>query len=328
LGSCTSEDCQEIYKLHQQRVKEEQREFNDWIYAKKARKRRGKKKSEYEIALEKSRVSRREDYEIKLPEELADKQSDAVQRKLFRNIFPDEITIRAAVQFKALTPRQARLLEAYFESDETLSLHKRWHSIGKKIGCSGKTVGREFKTLVRKFLKAAARREREAVIEVVHVRGERRPRYYRKHSIQIGEWRREWSELITDRKVIREIRRKAAPMIESKKTPVLSSPVNGLFGALIRHFATDLPAKDGRPYDVSLLDWEYNLRRAERLLNRKSAGPWTALEVYYALGRGAGLCRTCRTFLIRGFKINGSRITRAKEFCNRACQMKAERRKD
>jgi hypothetical protein len=113
-----------------------------------------------------------------------------------------------------------------------------------------------------------------------------------------------------------------------KKTPIPSSPVNRTFEALIEHFGSDRPAGDVRPYDVTMYDWEYNLRWAERLLKRKSAGPWTALEVYRILARGAGLCGTCRTLLIRGFKINGSRITRTKTFCNRACQMKAERRKD
>lgn len=160
------------------------------------------------------------------------------------------------------------------------------------------------------------------------MRGERHPRYYRKHSIQIGEWRREWSELITDKKTIRELRRSGEAITRSYKTRIRSSPINRLFGALIRHFASDLPAGDVRPYGISIQDWEYNLRKAERILKRKSPGPWTALEVYYALGSGAGLCGDCRTVLIRGFRINGQTTTRAKEFCNKACQMKAKRRKD
>ena len=128
--------------------------------------------------------------------------------------------------------------------------------------------------------------------------------------------------------MIRQLRRSAAPMIGLKKTPIRSSPVNRLFGALIRYYASDLPGGDVRPYGISASDWEYNLRWAEHLLKQKSAGPWTALEVYRILGRGARPCRGCRTFLIRGFKINGSRITRAKKCCNKACQMRAERRKD
>jgi hypothetical protein len=227
-----------------------------------------------------------------------------------------------------LTLRQACLLKAYLDSNDKLSNYKRWSAIGRRIGRSGKTVEREFLNLVEKFLKTNANNGgRGATIEVVHVRGERHPRYYRKNSIQIGEWRRDWSELITDKRIIRGLRRNAVPMVRLKKTPILSSPVNRLFGALIRHFASDLPAGDVRPYDVTVHDWEYNLRKAERLLKRKSPGPWTALEVYYALGRGAGLCRACRTFLIRGFRINGGRITRAKEFCDDSCKMRAARRK-
>jgi hypothetical protein len=135
-------------------------------------------------------------------------------------------------------------------------------------------------------------------------------------------------DLITDEKIIRELRRKGEAMIRSERTPILSSPVNRLFGELIRHFASDLPAWQRLPRDVTPSDWEYNLRKAERLLKRKSSGPWTALEVYRTLGRGARLCRACRTFLIRGFRIEGRKITRAKEFCDKACKMRAGRRKN
>jgi hypothetical protein len=183
--------------------------------------------------------------------------------------------------------------------------------------------------LVGKFLKTNdSTGELQAVFKMVHVRGERRPRYYRKRSIQIGEWRRAWSELITDKNVIRELRRQRSAMIQSKKTPFPSSPVNRLFGALIKQLASDLP-KDppGRPDGISQSDWDLNLSRARRLLERKSAGPWTASEVYRTLGRGAHLCGACRTFLIRGFRINDRRITRARQFCDDACKMRAERRK-
>ena len=59
-----------------------------------------------------------------------------------------------------------------------------------------------------------------------------------------------------------------------------------------------------------------------------STGPWTAAEVAKKLVRGVRLCGACRTFLIRGFRINGRQITRAREFCDDACKMKAERRKN
>jgi hypothetical protein len=327
--NCTSENCPEIWQLHQQALDEERREENARVYAQKALKKRGKTKSEFEIALEQSPVSNCEDYEFKITEDKFENESGpGDRRKLFRNIFADEITFRAALQFRVLTLRQACLVKAYLDSDDELPNHKRWAAIGRRIGRSGKTVEREFLNLVKKFLKTNANNDgRGATIEAVHVRGERQLRYYRKHSVRIGEWRRDWSELIIDKKIIRELRRKGAPMIRSEKTPIPSSPVNRLFGALIKHFASDLPAGDVRPYDVTVHDWEYNLRKAERLLKRKSPGPWTALEVYYALGRGARLCRACRTFLIRGFRINGGRITRAKEFCDDSCKMRAARRK-
>ena len=52
-----------------------------------------------------------------------------------------------------------------------------------------------------------------------------------------------------------------------------------------------------RPEGINEADWEYNVRRARRILERKHAGPWTALEVYRILGSGAHLCGACRTLL-------------------------------
>ncbi len=38
-----------------------------------------------------------------------------------------------------------------------------------------------------------------------YVKGERQPRYYRKHSVRFGEWTRVYSELIIDKEVIRKL---------------------------------------------------------------------------------------------------------------------------
>jgi hypothetical protein len=319
--------CREIWRLYQKSTEEKRRELNGSVYAKKARKNRGNKQSEYEIAAEELHVSKFEDFELKLLEEMSESDSESpVQSKTFQRIFPDEITIRAALQSRALTLRQVCLLKAYLDTDDALPNRKRWEAIGRRIGRSGKTVEREFQKLVAKFLRSRETNgQGGASIKVVYVRGERKPRYYHIRSIQIGEWRRVWSELITEKKLIRELRRQQLNMIRSEKVPVPSSAVNRLFGALIRYYASDLAGGDVRPYGMSACDWEYNLRWAERLLKRKSPGPWTALEVYHTLVRGARLCRGCRTFLIRGFRIHGSKITRAREYCDDACKMRAAR---
>jgi len=69
-----------------------------------------------------------------------------------------------------------------------------------------------------------------------HRRGHTTRKFFgrRLRQLRAGAFR---TELITDKKIIRELRRKAAPMVRLKKTPILSSPVNRLFGALIRYFA-------------------------------------------------------------------------------------------
>jgi len=337
---CEMADCREIWQLLQKQRKDHRRDEKDWqnAYFVEKRRKRGLK-SQYEIALEQEEKQERRDRVLKsdyeyLANAKADELPDAPPpraRKLFQKIFPDAITLRAAIQFKAVTLRQGQVLKEYFVSSEELPVHKRWDAIGKKIGFSGKTVEREFRVLVGKFLKTKTTTgERGANIEVVHVRGDHRPRYYRKLSLQFGEWRREWSELITDRKIIQQLRKENTPMVRFDRTPISSSPVNRLFAALIRQLASDLP-KDELIFstDVRASDWEFNLRRAQRILAGKnhSAGPWTASEVAKKLARGGRICRGCRTYLIRGFRINGRRITRAREFCDDACKMRAERRK-
>ena len=331
---CEMTDCREIWQLLQEQRKERRRDEEDWRISEIFPKRR-EKKSQYEIALEqkKNEWVVGSDYEY-IAAVTADGLPDAIPpppEKLFQNIFPNAITLQAAIQFKALTLRQGQVLREYLDSDEGLPDYKKWDAIGKQIGFSGKTVEREFQVLVEKFLKTRATTgDRGATIEVVHVRGERRPRYYRRHSLQFGEWRREWTELITDPKPIREIRQDGTLISRSKKIPIPSSPVNHLFAALIRQFASNLPKDEGvRPKEVSVSDWEFNLRRAQRLLAGKKhlTGPWTASEIAKKLARGGRLCGACRTFLIRGFRIGGRQITRAREFCDNACKMKAERRK-
>ena len=280
--ACESANCQEIWRLYQRAIQEESRERADWVATQRARASRGKKKSQYDLALEESRIADGEDHDIKASED--DEQEPEIHSgaKLLRNIFPDEITLRAAVQFRAVTLRQAELLEAYFDSDEGLANYKRWDAIGRKIGCSGKTVGREFRVLVEKFLKSeesGAGDGYSTAISVVHIRGERKLRYYRNHSVRFGEWKREWSELITDKKVIRELDRERVPMTRFNKTPILSSRVNWLFGELIRVFANQVPEPERVPPEgISAADWEYNVRRARHILERKHAEPWTTLD--------------------------------------------------
>ena len=331
---CELADCREIWQLLQQQRKEQRRDEENWISAELAKKWRGKK-SEYEIALEQKQRERivNSDYEY-LAAVKAEDLPDAIRTsdpKLFWDIFPDAITLKAAIQFKAVTLRQGQVLKEYFDADEGLPDYKKWDAIGKQIGFSGKTVEREFRVLLEKFFKAKATTgEREGAIEVVHVRGEPGLQYWRKQSIQFGEWKREWKELITDRKTICKLRQDGTAIIRSEKTPVPMSSGNELFAALIKQFAGEIP-QDGciRPECVSEADWEFNLRRAQRLLAEKKHvnGRWTAPEVATRLFRRGRLCRGCSTFLIRGFRINGRKITRAREYCDDACKMRAERRK-
>ena len=323
--SCIVEGCAEIWQLYQDAVQEKRGEFSGQVYRRNARNNRGDRKSEYDVAIEKYSVSKYQD-----PEKILENQSKReVSRKLFRNIFADEMTFRAALQYRVLKLSQVCLIKAYLDSDDELPNYKRFDAIGKRLGISGKTAERRFQYLVGKFLKTNAETCDESETRVINVRGERRPRYYRRRSVQFGEWRRDMYESITDRQTISQIRREPAPVPPTRKTYTLSSPVDGLFAALISQLSSDCQGELVLPEEVSASDWELNVSWAEFVLAGKKGltGPWSQSEIAKRLVRGARLCRGCRGYLIRGFRINGRRITRAREYCDNACKMRAERRK-
>jgi hypothetical protein len=225
---------------------------------------------------------------------------------------------------------EACLIKAYMASDEELPDSKRWAAIGKRLGVSGKTVERRFGLLVERFFKPRALSSQTNVaIKAVHVRGERQLQYYRKRSIRIGEWTRVWWELTRDKKLIRELRRQPPRMIRSNQIAVPLSPVNAMFAALIDRLASDSQGEFLLPKDGSEWDWEFNVSRAKRMLESKKGltGPGSRLEIAKKLVRGANRCGACRSYLIRGFRIGGRKITRRREYCYSTCKMRAERRK-
>jgi hypothetical protein len=331
LHSCTLDGCAEIWALYQESAREKRRELNDRIYAENAKRKRRKSKSEFEIAIEQSGISKRQDYEPKLTEEILETELEPeIPRKLLKNIFADEMTFRVALQYRMLKLSEECLIKAYMASDEEPSDYKRWAAIGKRLGVSGKTVERRFRRLVEKFLtQKPPSGESTHTVKTTHIRGDRQLQYHHRRSIQIGEYRRFSWELITDKKLIQELRRQPPPMIRSNQIAVPLSPVNAMFAAVINRLATDSEREVVLPAGIGESDLEFNVTRAKRVLASKKglAGPWTRLETAKKLVRGAGLCRACRTFLIRGFRIGGRKITRARQFCDDSCKMKTERRK-
>ena len=229
--ACQEADCQEIWRIYQKGLEEIRKLDNQRPFSKKALKYWSEQKSEYEIELDKkSRDLKPEDYEIKLPAmPLSDEHEDPTPEPKrpvsinFRTIFPDELTLRAAVQFRALTLWEGRLMEAYLRSDESLPAYKRWEAIGEKIGCSGKTVARHFQQLVGEFLrkrKDGKENDKRPNLMAVHVRGERGVHFYRRHQLRFDQWIREMRELITDRATLRELRKKRELVEYSEATPV------------------------------------------------------------------------------------------------------------
>jgi len=333
--SCRDPQCQEIWNLCQEQAREHLREIKGKQQTRRPLKERGEKTPQYEIALEEESKSRFLDEKEELRGDDEVTVTPWVIRR-FADIFPNDISIRAAIQFKALTQRGGKILRRYLEAEKEareankeLILTALWEKIGQEVGCSAKTVGREFIRLIERFFVERNVRPPDfpGHIKLVRVRGERRPRFYRIHSVQFGKWRQVWSELITDRSMIRDLRKKGHLPIQSSVVPLRSSPVNRLFGDLIATFGEGLLQSKGSPDYISPRDWEYNLKRAKRLLSGKNhrAGPWAASDVYRIIGRGSTLCKACHTPLLRGFKINDRLITRRRQFCDDACKMNSKR---
>jgi len=333
-NSCIDPGCREVWDLYQKQSKDIRDELKGAHHALKGG---GQKKSQYEIELEeRPQLEFIDEKEAADVDEQSTTASKIVRR--FADIFPDDITIRAAVQYQGLTPRQGKILKKYLKAEKNaieahkdLKLTVLWKQIGQKVGCSGKTVEREFKKLVeRVFVEKMSRpKDPPGAIKLVRVRGERRPRFYRVHSVQFGKWSQTWSELITDRKAIQDILRKGQPLIRSQVVPIRSSSMNRLFGDLIATFADGLQNPQQPPKYISATDWDYNVQRARRILAGKNhrTGPWTASEIYTTLGRGSKLCKTCHGPILKTFRLNGRKITRERQFCDNSCKMKFERRK-
>lgn len=327
LYSCADSRCREIWTLYQEQIKEQWAEVRAQGQAQQARKNRGEKTSQYEIALEKRA-------HVEAEETQGDPAGspEGPKYQSFSDVFPDQITLRAAVQFSALTPRESKILEAYVEADRETPPTKLWDQIGRKVGWSGRTVCRRFKKLVERFLKgndSTIPTDPPGTIQIVKIRGERKPLFYLKKANRFGKWEWPYSELLTDPLAVRRLLSEGRPVSHSYQVRIRSSPMNRLFGDLIAAFGEGLQKPERPPEYLSSTDWDYNVRRAQRLLAGKKnrVGPWTASQVYRILGRGSKLCKACHTPMLRGFKLNAQRITRRRDFCDDACKMALGRRK-
>ena len=150
--------------------------------------------------------------------------------------------------------------------------------------------------------------------------------------IRFRNWRFSWRELLNDRALIRRLRIDR-PVIHWRQTPYRQSPMNRLFGALIRELGQEFKAPSNRlPRGVEwpplefAKDWEFNVQKAKKLLSKRyPGGSWTVSQIYHAFGRQAVLCGGCRTPVLRGFRIAGRLVTSRAQYCDAACKVKGRR---
>src|SRR5262249_43773694 len=118
--------------------------------------------------------------------------------------------------------------------------------IGTKLGCSSRTVQREWKTLKEKFFSKEKffRHDPRSCGPSIRLiaqktKGSRRIRYYLGKELQLGKFVATERLHLPNGRDIRQLRRRL-PIYTQEKKPPRQSRMNRLFGALMMELGTDL----------------------------------------------------------------------------------------
>jgi hypothetical protein len=232
---CEDFVCREIWNLAEEQVKEICEQYALGYVAKRTAELREKEKGDLE--------EQKTEQEIKLEKQLLKAWEDAEQGRDDggnRSGLPyDHITIRAMNQFGALSERQAKIAHMMLDYKGE---SRPWNNIANNLGCSAKTVSRE----VKRINSVLSEKKRGSIeyppgsVVVVRTRGQKAAEYWLAHQIRFRNWERSWRELVIDPAEIRRLRREARPVIHRRQIPYRQSPMNRLFGALIRELGWSL----------------------------------------------------------------------------------------
>jgi len=232
-----------------------------------------------------------------------------------------------------LTERQAKIGHILLDLPRGGMKKNIWEQIARTLGCSSKTVKREWERINTRLSEKKHVYYPPGSIVVIKTRGQRVPQYWLAHEFNVRNWRFSWRELINDRALIRRLLRQGRPVIHWQQTPYRQSPMNRLFGALIRELGQEFKDPSNQIPDGAewpplefAEDWEFNVQKAKKLLSKRyPSGSWTVSHASHALGRRSALCNGCRTPVLRGFRIGGRLVTRRARYCDAACKMKGRR---
>ena len=333
--SCRDSACREIWGIAQEQAKEYAQEEKLAAVAKRVAREREEEEGDLEARKKQTEIN--QEKRMVAEWECSEKGGGYTTRP---GLPYDRITVRAMRQYGALNERQAKIVLRLIE----LGGKKRssvWSEIGKDLGCSARTVRREVSRIDEQLSqrKLASRANQSEYppgsIVIVKTRGERAPQYWLTHQLKFRNWTQSWRELLPNTASTRRLLRDGRPVYRSAQIPVRQSPMNRLFGALIKEFgqefsepSSQLPLGSEWPPAEFAKDWAFNVQRAKKILLKKyPGGSWSASQVYSALGKGYVLCRNCRTSILKGFRLGGRLTTRRAKFCDDACKMTWQRKK-
>jgi len=325
---CEDFVCREIWQLAEEQVKEICQQYALGYVAQRTAELKEKEKGD----LGEQKTAEEIELDKQITKAWDDKDKGRTVSRNRSGLPYDHITIRAMHQFGAISERQARIAHMMLDYK---GQSRPWNRIADNLGCSDKTVTRE----VNRINSVLSEKKRSSIdypagsILIVRTRGQRAVEYWLTQEIRFRNWRKTWRELITDPAEIRRLRREGRPVIYRRQIPYRQSPMNRLFGALIRELGQEFKDPSNRLPDGAEWppiefadDWGFNLQKARKLLSKRyPGGSWTTLQVYQALGRRSALCNGCRTPVLRGFRIGGHLVTQRAKYCDAACKMKSRR---
>jgi len=311
LHECRETDCLETWELDQEQTKE--------VFKDKALARLGKERADDVAEEEEQREPIGKPEQRLFQEFWADRHGGGKTRK--RTGLPfDHNTVKAMLHYGAINERQAQI------AHHLIDLPRRgvWERIAGELGCSAKTVKREY----QRIEKALSRKTRQIYPDgsILFRKSQGKPEYWLTHEIKFRYWADYRRELLLDRSQIRALIKDGRRVIRWPAPKYPDSTLGRLFDALFIEFA-DCPKPTEWPPEELGHHWKFNTDRCRRsLLKRIGARPWNMKQVYLALGKESKLCRACGTPMLIGLRdVHGQIVTRGKEFCDGTCRVAAHR---
>ena len=188
---CKDSTCCEIRTLAEEQVKERREQLVLGYLAKKTARLKEEKKGE----LEEQKTAE----EIEVGEQISKAWDDEDKGRTVsgnRSGLPyDHLTIRAMHQFGALSDRQAKIGHILLDLPQGGKKQSIWEQIARTLGCSSKTVKREWERINTRLAEKKHVYYPLGSIVAIKTRGQRVLQYWLAHEVRFRNWRFAWREL-------------------------------------------------------------------------------------------------------------------------------------